>query len=147
MVVPPAPIVDPALTSQCLDLCQTLSSKGLAFSIHIKISDIFSFSLETKGIILAPQEKKRKTSPSQRRRSEKRQVKFFEAKKASNTSHPSPSTPSPSSEAAPDLECDQCDYKANTWSNMLSHMRRTHVIPQTDGAEIDPVNLCASTKK
>ena len=54
-----------ALLSQCLDFCQTLSSKSLTFSFAFALGNSFSFYLDTSGKGgTASKAKKKKKNPS-----------------------------------------------------------------------------------
>ena len=76
-----------ALLSQCLELCQTLSSKSLTFSFALTVGDSFSFSLDTRGeVALAPKAKKnKKKTPSALRRNARRRAKFLRKKLEAST--------------------------------------------------------------
>ena len=74
---------DAKLASQCLDLCQTLAGKSLAFSFSLTIGSSFSFSVDTRGKeVLVPQRKKK--TPSTLRRDARRREELL--KKKLNTS-------------------------------------------------------------
>ena len=47
---------DAKLASQCLDICQTLAGKSLPFSFSFNIGPDFSFSVDTRGSLNAPEE-------------------------------------------------------------------------------------------
>ena len=75
-----------ALLSQCLDFCQSLSSKSLTFSFALTIADSFSFSLATRGeVALASKAKKKKKTPSTLRRNARRRAEFLKKKLETST--------------------------------------------------------------
>ena len=73
-----------ALLSQCLDFCQSLSSKSLTFSFALTIADSFSFSLATRGEVALASKAKKKT-PSALRRNVKRRAEFLKKKLETST--------------------------------------------------------------
>ena len=79
-----------ALLSQCLDFCQTLSSKSLTFSFALSLGNSFSFHLDTsgKGAIAseAKKKKKKKKTPSALRRNARRRAEFVKNKLEASTS-------------------------------------------------------------
>ena len=54
------------LATQCLEFCQTLTSKGHAFTFNLTLGSSFSFSLDTKMKVTSLETKKKKKSPSTR---------------------------------------------------------------------------------
>ena len=81
---------DAKLASQCLDLCQTLAGKSLAFSFSLTIGSSFSFSVDTRGKEVSTPQKKKKT-PSTLRRDARRREQFlrkkFDAPNAASSCH------------------------------------------------------------
>ena len=71
---------DAKLASQCLDLCQTLAGKSLAFSFSLTIGSSFSFSVDTRGKEVLATQKKKKT-PSALRRDARRREELLKKKK------------------------------------------------------------------
>ena len=75
---------DAKLASQCLDLCQTLAGKSLAFSFSLTIGSSFSFSVDTRGKeVLVPQRKKK--TPSTLRRNARRREELLKKKLNAST--------------------------------------------------------------
>ena len=76
-----------ALLSQCLDFCQTLSSKSLTFSFALSLGNSFSFHLDTsgKGAIASEAKKKKKKTPSALRRNARRRAEFVKNKIEAST--------------------------------------------------------------
>ena len=72
------------LASKCLDLCQTLTSQGVAFKFSLTVGSSFSFaldtfpSLDTKG----KEPVKKKSKPSTLRRNARRREEFLKRKQA-----------------------------------------------------------------
>ena len=70
-----------SLVSKCLDLCQSLVDRGMAFSIQIKIDKDFAFSMDSKESFPVAQSS-RKNSPSTLRRNARRKCEFLARKKS-----------------------------------------------------------------
>ena len=78
-----------ALLSQCLDFCQTLSTKSLTFSFALSLGNSFSFHLDTSGkgaIAFEAKKKKKKKTPSALRRNARRRAEFVKNKLEASTS-------------------------------------------------------------
>ena len=89
------------LVFQCLDFCQTLAGKSLAFSFSLTIGTSFSFSVDTREKeALAPKKKKKKPTPSTQRRNTRRREEFLKKKVNASTGEKlSPSEPVSEQEA------------------------------------------------
>ena len=89
---------DPALATQCLDLCQALISKGLAFSPSLSVGSTTTFTLDTREKKEVPSRRsppaRKKPSPSTLRRNARRKEEFLKKKNQ-------PSDPPASPPAAP----------------------------------------------
>ena len=73
-----APVVsgeDESLALKCLEVCQTLTSSGLAFTFTLKVGENFTFTLDTKVKDQAVRPRKKK-SPSSLRRDERRRTEL-----------------------------------------------------------------------
>ena len=91
---------DPALARQCLELCQALITKGMAFSLSMTVGPTITFTLDTKVKEDNPSPKARKRpSPSTVKRNARRKAEYLERwqqpPKAPGTpsSAPSPAAP------------------------------------------------------
>ena len=100
------------LTNQWLAFSQTLADKGQAFSFKLTLGNTFSFSLDTRGKIPAPEVRKKKVSPSTQKRNLLRRQKFLESKNFSPASiHSDDST----SESTSTLKyCEFCGFVAKS---------------------------------
>ena len=125
---------DASLATQCLELCQTLTHKGVNFNFTLKVGS-FTFSLDTMGKGKAAKLKEKKTSPSAKRRNKRRQIEFLAKKnsaeglndKALEPRAVSTSTAKPVK--SPNInECDQCDYKSSSNAELKSHIGKKHPI-------------------
>ena len=69
--------INVSLASQCMVFCQTLIGNGVSFNFALK-ADSFSFSMDTldKNTMVSPNVMKKKITPSQRRRNERRRREF-----------------------------------------------------------------------
>ena len=101
---------DPALVSQCLELCQVLAKKGQPFTISINLGSTFTFSLDTRGDPVVAK-KKKKPSPSRLRRNQKRKEEFLKRKSEISTET---------------FKCDQCGNIFNTNNGLKIHVGKTH---------------------
>ena len=101
---------DPALVSQCLELCQVLAEKGQPFTISINLGSTFNFSLDTRGDPVVAK-KKKKPSPSRLRRNQKRKEEFLKRKSEISTET---------------FKCDQCGNIFNTNNGLKIHVGKTH---------------------
>ena len=130
---------DSSLTAKCLDICQTLATKGLAFSFSLKIGSTYTFSLESRKMDV-PKQTRKKPSPSTQRRNALRRQKFLESKEAENVSksHSDVETEVAvaSSAATENFNCDACDFIGESNISLRIHKSRIHkTIPQLDGAD------------
>ena len=128
---------DASLTAKCLDICQTLATKGLAFSFSLKIGSSYTFSLESRKMDVPKQRKK--ASPSTQRRNALRRQKFLESKEAENfsKSHSDETEVAVASSAATEnFNCDACDFIGESNISLRIHKNRMHkTIPQLDGVD------------
>ena len=74
-----------ALATQCLAFCQTLITKGKAFTFSLNIGSSFSFNLDTKVKNPYPLVARNKVSPSTKRSNTLRKKTFLESKKEKST--------------------------------------------------------------
>ena len=130
---------DSSLTAKCLDYCQTLATKGLAFSFSLKIGSTYTFSLESRKMDV-PKQTRKKPSPSTQRRNALRRQKFLESKEAENVSksHSDVETEVAvaSSAATENFNCDACDFIGESNISLRIHKNRMHkTIPQLDGVD------------
>ena len=130
---------DSSLTAKCLDICQTMATKGMAFSFSLKIGSTYTFSLESRTMDV-PKQTRKKPSPSTRRRNALRRQKFLESKEADKSSK-SPSdveteVAEASSAATENFNCDACEFIGESNINLRIHKSRMHkAIPQLDGED------------
>jgi len=119
---------DPAMLSQCLDLCQALASKGQKFTLNLTHTGTsFTFSLDTRGtattkVVL---KKKKKASPSTLRRNLKRKEEFLKRK----SSEPETETIidlESSSQVETRFKCNLCEKVFNTEPGMKIHKGKAH---------------------
>ena len=139
---------DTSLATQCLELCQMLTHKGVNFNFTLKVGS-FTFSLDTMGKGKAAKLKEKKTSPSTRRRNERRRIEFLAKKnsaegindKALEPMAVSPSTAKPVK--SPNMnECDQCDYKSGSNAELKSHIGKKHLLMGENKKVIHRCNQC-----
>ena len=130
---------DSSLTAKCLDICQTLATKGMAFSFSLKIGSTYTFSLESRTMDV-PKQTRKKPSPSTQRRNALRRQKFLESKEADKSSK-SPSdveteVAEASTAATEIFNCDACEFIGESNISLRIHKSRMHkTIPQLDGAD------------
>ena len=113
---------DTAMLNKCLEFCQALVSKGHKFSFSLTTTSTLSFFLDTRkeSTTLEPskvnnlQEKvfKKKLSPSQVRRNNKRKEDFFKRK---------------FSEDLPFVKCNQCGKIFTSETDLKIHMENEHL--------------------
>ena len=121
-----------ALLSQCLDFCQTLSSKSLTFSFALSLGNSFSFHLDTSGEgAIAPEaKKKKKKTPSALRRNARRRAEFVKNKIEASTSDALQSEHVSVEEAVEMTEkafkCDQCEYSFKSENGLKIHAGKSH---------------------
>ena len=120
-----------ALLSQCLDFCQTLSSKSLTFSFALSLGNSFSFHLDTSGKgAIASEAKKKKKTPSALRRNERRRAEFVKNKLEASTSDALQSEHVSVEEAVEKIEkafkCDQCENSFKSENGLKIHVGKSH---------------------
>ena len=122
-----------ALLSQCLDFCQTLSSKSLTFSFALSLGNSFSFHLDTSGEgAIAPEakKKKKKKTPSALRRNARRRAEFVKNKIEASTSDALQSEHVSVEEAVEKIEkafkCDQCENSFKSENGLKIHAGKSH---------------------
>ena len=144
---------DAKLASQCLDLCQTLAGKSLAFSFSLTIGSSFSFSVDTRGKeVLVPQRKKK--TPSTLRRDARRREELLKKKLNASTVISSQSEQASAKEAevqrkAPPVVHHHPSPPASSERRQVTVVGREKVLPsftQLDGEE-DVSLLCAAEKE
>ena len=79
------PATEITILEKCLVFCQTLKESGIPFSINLKAGTM-SFSLDTREKEKEEPVKKRRISPSKKRRNERRMREFLAGKESSPTS-------------------------------------------------------------
>ena len=114
------------LLSQCLEFCQTLSSKSLTFSFALTVGDSFSFSLDTRGeVALAPKAKKnKKKTPSALRRNARRRAEFLRKKLEASTVDSTQSVERAGDEKA--FKCNQCENIFKSENGLKIHVGKAH---------------------
>ena len=75
---------DSSLATQCLALCQSLTSQGMVFNFSLAIGSTFSFSVDTKSKEALPSKAKKKVSPSTLKRNMRRREEFLKKKSISS---------------------------------------------------------------
>ena len=122
-----------ALLSQCLDLCQTLSSKSLTFSFALSFGNSFSFRLDTsgRGALSSEAKKKKKKSPSALRRNARRRAEFLKNKLGDSTSDTLQSEHVSVEEAVEKVvekafKCDQCENSFKSENGLKIHAGKSH---------------------
>ena len=113
---------DSTLATKCMDFCNALASKGLAFSFTLSVGPDFSFSLDARERKQAAKvltaEVKKKLSPSQVRRNARRRQEFLKRKAETNGKE--------QVVEAKTLKCDQCDKQFKSESGLKIHMGKSH---------------------
>ena len=123
-----------ALFSQCLDLCQTLSSKSLTFSFALSLGNSFFFCLDTsgKGALSSEAKKKKKKTPSALRRNARRRAEFSKNKLEDSTSDTLQSEHVSVEEAVEKVvvekafKCDQCENSFKSENGLKIHAGKSH---------------------
>ena len=122
-----------ALLSQCLDFCQSLSSKSLTFSFALTVTDSFSFSLATRGeVALASKAKKKKKTPSALRRNARRRAEFLKKKLETSTGDSTQSEHVSVKETVERVvhekafKCDQCENIFKSENGLKIHVGKAH---------------------
>ena len=122
-----------ALLSQCLDFCQTLSSKSLTFSFALSLGNSFSFRLDTSGRgALSSEAKKKKKTPSALRRNARRRAEFVKNKLEDSTSDALQSEHVSVEEAVEKVvvekafKCDQCENSFKSENGLKIHAGKSH---------------------
>ena len=122
-----------ALLSQCLDFCQTLSTKSLTFSFALSLGNSFSFHLDTSGkgaIAFEAKKKKKKKTPSALRRNARRRAEFVKNKLEASTSDALQSEHVSVEEAVEKIEkafkCDQCENSFKSENGLKIHAGKSH---------------------
>ena len=125
--------IDPNLATKCLDLCQALSSQGVAFNFSLSIGSTFSFSLDTRGKASFSPGTKKKSSPSTLRRNARRRKEFLEKKQ-------NPAAVFLSEEAVGEkaFQCDQCDSNFKSENGLKIHIGKSHKKVNPAPATPDP---------
>ena len=123
-----------ALATKCLDLCQSLTSKGKTFTFSLNIGPSFSFSLDTRDSSTSQEVVKKKLSPSAIRRNFRRKEAFLK-KKAETGKNNGTQLEVEIPVQVTYYKCDQCEQTFKTENGMKIHVGKTHkdTIPQLDG--------------
>ena len=115
------------LLKQCLEFGQALDAKGRTFSLKVNVGT-FSFSLESREItheVLDKKKTRKKLSPSQIRRNQRRKENFL--KKKANSPVDKPETvPEKEQEEGKTHKCDLCDKDFKSEKGLKTHKARTH---------------------
>ena len=112
------------LATQCLEFCQTLTSKGHAFTFNLTLGSSFSFSLDTKMKITSLETKKKKKSPSTMRRNLKRKEDYLKRKEAEEKENSTDMEPS--SQVKKTFKCSQCDNDFKSENGLKIHIGKAH---------------------
>ena len=112
------------LATQCLEFCQTLTSKGHAFTFNLTLGSSFSFSLDTKMKNTSLLTKKKKKSPSTMRRNLKRKEDYLKRKEAEERENSTDMEPS--SQVKKTFKCSQCDNDFKSENGLKIHIGKAH---------------------
>ena len=115
---------DSSLATQCLALCQSLTSQGMVFNFSLAIGSTFSFSLDTKSKEALPSKAKKKVSPSTRKRNMRRREEFL--KKKSISSEAEKSEPDKEASQNATFQCDQCENVFRNEKGLKIHKGKAH---------------------
>ena len=110
------------LLTKCLEFSQALEQKGQVFNLKVSVG---TFSLDTRGATPKVLERKKKLSPSQARRNQKRRENFLKKKAASPEDTPSPASEKKQEEGETH-ECDVCDKVFKSEKGLKTHKAITH---------------------
>ena len=116
---------DSSLATQCLALCQALTSQGMAFNFSLSIGSTFSCSLDTRSKEALPSETKKKASPSTLRRNMRRREEFFNKKKSEASEAEKSESDKEASQPAT-FPCDQCDNVFKSEKSLKIHIGKGH---------------------
>ena len=116
---------DSSLATQCLALCQALTSQGMAFNFSLSIGSTFSFSLDTRSKEALPSKAKKKASPSTLRRNMRRREEFFNKKKSEASEAEKSESDKEASQPAT-FPCDQCDNVFKSEKGLKIHIGKGH---------------------
>ena len=130
------------MAKKCLELCQTLATRGSNFSFSLKVGTTFTFTLDTTREEVKATRPRKKKSPSSVRR-DKRRRDEFKARAAGiqkpdsvtvtagKTQEDPVSGPSRNAEM---YDCIQCDKRFEKKRDLNIHVRSEHErIEQLDG--------------
>ena len=123
---------DSSLAMKCLDICQALTSQGKIFNFSLSIGPMFSFSFDSRDKTLDTRvgpTKKKKQSPSTRRRNAMRKEDYLNKRKQPLSAVKSTAETAPPSR----FSCDQCDYTNASEKGLRQHKRMKHGKPQLEG--------------
>ena len=115
---------DSSLATQCLALCQSLASQGMAFNFSLAIGSTFSFSLDTRSKEALPSKAKKKVSPSTQKRNMRRREEFL--KKKSISSEAEKSEPDKEASQNATFQCDQCENVFRNEKGLKIHIGKAH---------------------
>ena len=115
---------DSSLATQCLALCQSLTSQGMVFNFSLAIGSTFSFSLDTKSKETLPSKAKKKVSPSTLKRNMRRREEFL--KKKSIPSEAEKSEPDKEASQGATFQCDQCENVFRNEKGLKIHKGKAH---------------------
>ena len=138
------------LLSQCLEFCQTLSSKSLTFSFALALGNNFSFHVDTTGEGALTSKAKKKKTPSALRRNARRRTKFLKKKLDASTSDVLQSEHVSLEEAVEKVnvvvekafKCDQCEYSFKSENGLKIHAGKSH---KKVTSTFDPIRISRST--
>ena len=121
---------DSTLAPMCLDLCQALVSKGLAFTFSLTTSSGFTISLDTRGEGSPSPVARKPPSPSTLRRNARRRQEFLQrkAKAAPVTPKDKPAVPDSWSSVL-------VNGGSGSKSVTMKLKKNPQKIPQLDGSE------------
>ena len=121
---------DSSLASQCLALCQALTSQGKAFNFSLNIGSTFSFSLDTRSKEAPPGGTKKKASPSTLKRNTRRREEFL-LKKSKPQSDLEEREPDVESHQEDSFPCDQCENTFRKEKGLKIHKGKAHKVLTT----------------
>ena len=129
---------DPIMASQCLDICQALVAKGVAFTLSLHVGSTITFTLDTREKEDTPSPVARKRpSPSTVRRNNKRKAEFLEKKQQHPKTPGAPGTPGKPSPAPPGSWRSSLPADTSCVGVKLTRKPKS-VIPQVDGLDETP---------
>jgi hypothetical protein len=138
--------VEASVLGQCLEFTSNVIKNNKSFSIHLKMSNGFTFNFcntEKRNSLLKDSKLKKKPSPSTLAQNKIRMEKFIAKKKASapNTNSETSTDKDTTNVTLKDSDaiatsiykCDLCDYENNTKKGLSCHIAQKHKEKQQQG--------------